>query len=103
MWRDPRWVSPDPVESVLAQVTDCLRVDRIQEIALPGRVRLAISEPGTAEWNLLGTLAPVLVLHRGKLPDAPLPPGIETIKMPIPLSLLIHRLMKMADAEHKSR
>lgn len=92
LWRDPRWACPDPVESVLAQITDCLRVDRIREIALPGRVRLAIVEPGTAEWNLLGTLAPVLALHRGRLPEAPLPAGVEAIRMPVPICLLLHRL-----------
>lgn len=94
LWRDPRWVCPDPVESVLAQVADCLRVERIQEIAFPGRVRLAIAEPDTPEWKVLGTYAPLLVLHRGKLPETPLPPGIETIRMPVSLSLLLHRLKK---------
>lgn len=101
LWRDPRWVRPDPVESVLAQLADCQRVDRLQDIALPDRVRLAIAEPGTAEWNLLGSHAPLLVLHRGKPPEAPPPPGVETLRMPVPLSLLLQRLRKMGDSQNR--
>jgi len=96
LWRDVRWFAPDPVESALAQAGNCIRVDRIEEIAVLGRVHLAIVEPGTPEWTRLGAVAPVLALHRGALAGAALPVGVEALRMPVSLSLLLQRLAKMA-------
>lgn len=93
MWRDPRWSAPDPVESVLARCFDCLRVERFEELASQrDRIRLAIAEPGTLEWERLGTLAPVIALHRGTLRPEPLPKGVDAIRMPLPIHLLVHRI-----------
>ncbi|MEN9306952.1 MAG: hypothetical protein RL173_884 [Fibrobacterota bacterium] len=92
LWRDARWVSPDPVESLLGCTTDCVRVERLEELSDWNRVRIAIAEPGSLEWERLGKVAPVLVLHRASLRAEPLPAGVETLRMPIPIHHLLHRI-----------
>jgi CheY-like chemotaxis protein/HD-like signal output (HDOD) protein len=92
LWRDPRWVAPDPIESVLALTTDCVRVSNLEELSDWKRVRVAIAEPGTLEWERLGQVAPVIALHRGSLRPGPLPFGVEALRMPVPLHQLFHRI-----------
>jgi len=94
LWRDARWAAPDPVQSFLDQVADCLLVDRFEDLAIPGRLRVAIAEPGSLEWVRLGALAPLLVLHRGPLPEDGVPPGVDALRMPVPLALLVQRLTR---------
>lgn len=60
--------------------------------AMPGYFRIAIAEPGSPDWERLGSLAPVLVIHRGPLPARDLAPGVETIRMPFSISQLVGRL-----------
>jgi CheY-like chemotaxis protein len=96
LWRDPRWVEPDPVEAVLSRCVDCLRVEKFEELStVPGRARIAMAEPGSLEWERLGQVAPVLVLHRGSLRPEPLPHGVETCRMPVPIHHLVHRVRKL--------
>jgi len=92
LWRDPRWAAPDPLECILGRSCDCLRVDKLEELAMTGYLRLAIAEPGSAEWERLGAIAPVLVLHRGPLPDRGLAPGVEDVRMPVSVAHLVGRL-----------
>lgn len=94
LWRDARWAVPDPVQSFLDQIADCLLVNNFDDLAVPGRGRLAVAEPGSPEWGRLGTMAPVLVLHRGPLPDEGVAPGVEALRMPVPLALLAYRLRR---------
>ena len=95
IWRDPRWIAPDPVESVLSRSADCVRVERMEELILHStRVKVAIAEPGTLEWERLATVAPVIALHRGTLRPEPLPKGVDEIRMPLPIHLLLHRIEK---------
>jgi hypothetical protein len=94
LWRDPRWVAPDPVESVLSLMADCMLVDRIEQIGTGGRTALAMVEPGTAEWDKLDSVGSVLVLHRGTLPVGSVPTGVEFHRLPISLALLSRRLGK---------
>lgn len=94
LWRDPRWVAPDPIESIVAAVADCVRVSGLEELSAWNRFRIAIAEPGTLEWERLGQVAPVLVLHRGSLRPGPLPFGVEAVRMPLPIHLLLHKIMK---------
>jgi len=97
LWRDGRWIAPDPVESILARCMDCLRVDRFEELSgPPGRVRVAMAEPGSLEWERLASVAPVIALHRGSLRPGPLPAGVEAIRMPDPIHHLLHRIDKLA-------
>jgi CheY-like chemotaxis protein len=97
LWRDARWAAPDPVQSFLDQISDCLLVDKLEDLAMPGRQRVAIAEPGSFEWGRLGTVAPVLVLHRAALPEEGVPQGVETLRMPVPLALLAQRLTRKPD------
>jgi len=92
LWRDPSWSEPDPVESVLSLMGDCVSVTKISQLAMKGACRLAICEPGSEAWRLLPGLAPVVVLHRAPASDDPLPSGVESLQMPVSLSLLAKRL-----------
>lgn len=97
LWRDARWIAPDPVESVLARCMDCLRVERLEEMAgIQGRVRVAMAEPGTLEWERLALVAPVVALHRGTLRPGPLPVGVDAVRMPVPIHHLIHRIGRLS-------
>ncbi len=93
-WRDPRWSDPDPIESILRRSTDCLRVERFEELAASGRVRVAVAEPGSLEWERLGNVAPVIALHRGTRRPGPLPPGVDPLRMPLPIHQLLHKIRK---------
>lgn len=93
LWRDARWAEPDPVESILSRCFDCLRVEKFEELStVPDRIRIAMAEPGTLEWERLGQVAPVIVLHRGSLRPGPIPTGVEALRMPVPLHHLFHRI-----------
>jgi HD-like signal output (HDOD) protein/DNA-binding NarL/FixJ family response regulator len=94
LWRDPRWASPDPVQSFLGQIADCLHVDRFDDLNVPERQRVAMVEPGSFEWVRLGPMAPILVLHRNALPEDGVPPGVDALRMPVPLALLVQRLTR---------
>lgn len=97
LWRDPRWIAQDPVEAVLVRSLDCLRVERFEELSgVSGRVRVAMAEPGSLEWERLAGVAPVIALHRGSLRPEPLAAGIETLRMPVPIHRLLHRIEKQA-------
>lgn len=97
LWRDARWIAPDPVESVLSRCMDCLRVERLEELAgMQGRTRVAMAEPGSLEWERLAGVAPVIALHRGTLRPGPLPAGVETIRMPVPIHHLLHRIGRLS-------
>jgi CheY-like chemotaxis protein/HD-like signal output (HDOD) protein len=95
LWRDPRWCVPDPIETIVSGMCDCLTVERFDDLVQPGRRRLAIVEPGTPEWTRLGQVAPLVVLHRGALPDAPLEPGVDAIPMPVSVLRLAHALGRL--------
>lgn len=96
LWRDPRWIAPDPVESILARGSDCLLVESFQEFAATrDRARVAIAEPGSLEWERLSTAAPVIALHRGSLRPGPLPDGVQVMRMPVPIHLLMRKLEKL--------
>ena len=95
LWRDPRWASPDPVETVVAGMCDCLRVERIDELAQPGRRRIAMAEPGSPEWSRLGQFAPLVVLHRAALPDSPLDAGVDALRMPLSIARLANALRRL--------
>jgi len=94
-WRDPRWTAPDPIDSILSSTGDCWSVNRIEELRAPGRIRLALAEPGTAEWAQLSALAPVLVLHRGALSEGDRSPGVEYRRSPVATMALIHHLTRL--------
>lgn len=96
LWRDARWIAPDPVESILDRCMDCLRVERFEEMTgMQGRVRVAMVEPGSLEWERLASVAPVIALHRGSLRPGPHPVGVEAIRMPVPIHHLLHRIDKL--------
>jgi HD-like signal output (HDOD) protein/DNA-binding NarL/FixJ family response regulator len=96
LWRDPRWSVPDPVESLLSANGDCLLVERIEQLGVPGRVRLALAEPGTAEWPHLPKLAPILVLHRGSPPEEAMAPGVRLHRTPLSIDALLRGLTALA-------
>lgn len=92
LWRDPRWSEPDPVESVLSMMGECVVVSDPSQLVMKGACRLAIAEPGTEAWTEIIHLAPVVVLYSTQLPDDPLPQGVEAYRMPVAVSLLAKRL-----------
>lgn len=97
LWRDARWIAPDPVESVLSRCMDCLRVERLEELAgMQGRTRVAMAEPGSLEWERLAGVAPVIALHRGTLRPGPLPAGVDAVRMPVPIHHLLHRIGRLS-------
>ncbi len=92
LWRAPMWSEPDPVESILSMMGECIVVSEISQLAVKGACRLGIAEPGTDAWTEVLRMAPVVVLHRAQLPEEALPGGVEALRMPVSLSLLAKRL-----------
>jgi len=92
LWRDPMWSEPDPVESLLSSMGECLVVRDLYELGVHGACRMVIAEPGSEAWARLGQFAPLVVLYRSPAPEEPLPAGVEALRMPVALSLLVKRL-----------
>lgn len=92
LWRDPLWAEPDPVESVLSLLGECVVVSEPAQLAMKNVCRLAIAEPGTDAWSEALRHAPIVVLHRAPHSEEPLPAGVEALRMPVPVALLVKRL-----------